>query len=38
MELVVTVRREEVGRLNFELLGEEIRRTGQVDFSEEEAR
>jgi hypothetical protein len=38
MELVVTVRRQEVGRLNFELLGEEIRRTGQVDFSDEEAR
>ena len=38
MELVVTVRRQEVGRLNFELLGEEIRRTAQVDFSEEEAR
>jgi hypothetical protein len=38
MELVVTVRRQEVGRLNFELLGEEERRTGEVSFSDDEAR
>lgn len=36
MELVVTVRRQEVGRLSFGLVGEEIRRTGEVDFSEDE--
>jgi hypothetical protein len=38
MEMVVTVRREEVGSVRFELVGEEIRHTGQVDFSDEEAR
>jgi hypothetical protein len=37
MELVVTVRREEVGRQRFELAGEEVRHSGQVDFSDEEA-
>ncbi len=36
MELVVTVRRKEVGRLAFQMLGSEIQRSGQVDFSEEE--
>jgi hypothetical protein len=36
MEMVVTVRRQEVARRNFELLGEEIRRSGQVTFSEDE--
>ena len=36
MELVVTVRRNEVGRSNFEILGEEIRRTGTVSFSDDE--
>lgn len=38
MELVVTVRRQEVGRLSFELRGEEERRSGEVSFSDEEAR
>lgn len=38
MELVVTVRHNEVGRLAFEMLGEEIHRSGQVDFSDSEAR
>ena len=38
MELVVTVRRAEVGRHEFDLIGEEIRRTGEVSFSDEEAR
>jgi hypothetical protein len=37
MEMVVTVRREEVGTLRFELVGEEVRHSGQVDFSEEAA-
>jgi hypothetical protein len=37
MELVVTVKREEVGRLKFGVLGEEIKRSGTVDFSDEEA-
>ena len=36
MELVVTVKREEVGRLKFGVLGEEIKRSGQVSFSDEE--
>jgi hypothetical protein len=36
MELVVTMRRAEVGRQNFELIGEEISRTGTVDFGEDE--
>ncbi|HET6337649.1 MAG TPA: hypothetical protein VFG30_30695 [Polyangiales bacterium] len=36
MELVVTVRREEVGRLKFGVLGEEIKRSGQVSFSDDE--
>ena len=36
MELVVTVKREEVGRLKFGVLGEEIKRSGTVDFSDEE--
>jgi hypothetical protein len=37
MELVVTVKREEVGRLKFGVLGEEIKRSGQVSFSDDEA-
>ncbi len=36
MEMVVTVRRAEVGRLKFETLGEEKRRSGRVDFSADE--
>jgi hypothetical protein len=36
MELVVTVRREEVGRLKFGVLGEEIKRSGTVSFSDDE--
>jgi len=36
MELVVTVRRMEVGRQRFGLVGEEPRRSGQVDFSDED--
>jgi hypothetical protein len=37
MELVVTVRRAEVGRLKFGVVGEEAKRSGTVDFSDEEA-
>jgi hypothetical protein len=36
MELVVTVKREEVGKLKFGVLGEEIKRSGEVSFSDEE--
>lgn len=36
MELVVTVHREEVGKLKFGVVGEEIKRSGQVSFSDEE--
>jgi hypothetical protein len=36
MELVVTLKREEVARLKFGVLGEEIKRSGTVDFSDEE--
>lgn len=37
-QLVVTVRRAEVGNMNFETRGEEPRRSGQVDFSVEDTR
>ena len=36
MEMVVTVRRQEVGRLKFGVLGEEKRRSGEVSFSDDE--
>jgi hypothetical protein len=36
MEMVVTVRREEVARLKFGVLGEEIKRSGQVSFEDSE--
>ena len=36
MEMVATVRREEVGRLKFGVLGEEIKRSGEVSFSDKE--
>jgi hypothetical protein len=35
-ELVITVRREEVGKRKFALLGQEIARSGRVDFSDSE--
>jgi hypothetical protein len=38
MELVVTVKREEVGRLKFGVLGEEIKRSGEVSFSDDETK
>ena len=37
MELVVVVKRVEVGKLKFGVLGEEIKRSGQVSFSDDEA-
>ena len=37
MELIVTVRRQEVGKLKFITDGEEIRRSGTVDFGDDEA-
>jgi hypothetical protein len=36
MELVVTVKREEVGKVKFGVLGEEIKRSGEVSFSDDE--
>lgn len=36
MELVVTVKRQEVGRLKFGVLGEEVKRSGEVSFSDDE--
>lgn len=38
MELVLTMQRAEAGRVRFELRGEEPRRSGRVDFTEEETR
>jgi hypothetical protein len=36
MELIVTVRRAEVGRLKFGVVGEEVKRSGEVSFSDRE--
>ncbi len=36
IELVATVRREEVGRMRFNIVGEEIKRSGEVSFSDNE--
>lgn len=38
IEMVVTVQRQEVGSVRFDLIGEEVRHTGQVDFTDEQAR
>lgn len=38
MELVVTVKRSEVGGKKFAVAGEEVKRTGVVNFSDEDAR
>ena len=38
MELVVVVRRREVSRLKFGVVGQEIRRSGTINFSDEEAK
>ena len=37
LEMVVTVRRQEVGSVRFETVGEEVRHSGQVDFTDEQA-
>lgn len=37
LEMVVTIRRQEVGRTRFETHGEEIRFSGQVNFSDSQA-
>ncbi len=36
MEMVVTVRRQEVGRRRFEVVGERIQHSGEVSFSDDE--
>ncbi|MCA9531020.1 MAG: hypothetical protein KC543_12855 [Myxococcales bacterium] len=38
MELVVTVRHREVAKHRFELIGERVRHSGKVDFSDDDAR
>lgn len=38
IEMVVTIRRQEVGSTRFIIDGEEIQHSGQVDFSDEQAR
>ena len=38
MELVVTVKRAEVGTLKFGVLGEEIKRSGEVSFSDDDTK
>jgi hypothetical protein len=38
MELVVTVKRAEVGTLRFGVLGEEIKRSGEVSFSDDDTK
>ncbi|MEM6960280.1 MAG: hypothetical protein AAF550_00895 [Myxococcota bacterium] len=35
MEMVITVRRREAGSLRFSLIGEELQRSGEVDFTDE---
>lgn len=38
VEMVVTLRRQEVGTIRFAMRGEDVRRSGQVDFTDEQAR
>jgi hypothetical protein len=38
IEMVVTIRRQEVGSTRFIIDGEEVQHSGQVDFSDEQAR
>lgn len=38
LEMVVTVRRQEVGRYRFQILGDRVQHSGEVTFSDEEAR
>ena len=38
LEMVVTVRRQEVGRYRFQILGDRVQHSGEVTFSDEETR
>lgn len=38
LEMVVTVRRQEVGRYRFQILGDTVQHSGEVTFSDDEAR
>jgi hypothetical protein len=38
IEMVVTVRRQEVGRYRFQILGDRVQHNGEVTFSDDEAR
>jgi hypothetical protein len=38
LEMVVTVRRQEVGRYRFQILGDSVQHSGEVTFSDDEAR
>ena len=38
LEMVVTVRRQEVGRYRFQILGDQVQHSGEVTFSDDEAR
>jgi len=38
IEMVVTVRRQEVGRYRFQILGDRVQHSGEVTFSDDEAR
>jgi len=38
LEMVVTVRRQEVGRYRFQILGDRVQHGGEVTFSDDEAR
>ncbi|HET6414698.1 MAG TPA: hypothetical protein VFG22_00280 [Polyangiales bacterium] len=38
IEMVVTVRRQEVGRYRFQILGDRVEHSGEVTFSDDEAR
>ena len=38
LEMVVTVRRQEVGRYRFQILGDRVQHSGEVTFTDDEAR
>lgn len=38
LEMVVTVRRQEVGRYRFQILGDEVQHSGEVTFSDDDVR
>ena len=38
LEMVVTVRRQEVGRYRFQILGDQVQHSGEVTFTDDEAR